>query len=56
MYAKKIKKSSHFFTKKFGRLKKVPYLCTRNRKVVNASLAQLVEHDTLNVGVQGSSP
>ena len=22
----------------------------------NASLAQLVEHDTLNVGVQGSSP
>ena len=42
--------------KKFCRFKKVPYLCTRNRKVVNASLAQLVEHDTLNVGVQGSSP
>ena len=27
------------------------YLCT-----ANASLAQLVEHDTLNVGVLGSSP
>ena len=26
------------------------------RKIANASLAQLVEHDTLNVGVQGSSP
>ena len=25
-------------------------------KIANASLAQLVEHDTLNVGVQGSSP
>ena len=23
---------------------------------ITASLAQLVEHDTLNVGVQGSSP
>ena len=23
---------------------------------IDASLAQLVEHDTLNVGVQGSSP
>ena len=50
------KKSFNFFSKKFGRLKKVSYLCTRNRKVSNASLAQLVEHDTLNVGVQGSSP
>ena len=26
------------------------------RKIANASLAQLVVHDTLNVGVQGSSP
>ena len=51
-----VKKSFNFFSKKFGRLKKVSYLCTRNRKVSNASLAQLVEHDTLNVGVQGSSP
>ena len=24
--------------------------------MIDASLAQLVEHDTLNVGVQGSSP
>ncbi len=27
-----------------------------NAESNNASLAQLVEHDTLNVGVQGSSP
>ena len=45
-----------FLQKKFGGFEKVLYLCTRNRKVSNASLAQLVEHDTLNVGVQGSSP
>ena len=35
------------------------YLCTRKVTETlysNASLAQLVEHDTLNVGVQGSSP
>ena len=35
------------------------YLCTRKgneKSRANASLAQLVEHDTLNVGVQGSSP
>ena len=32
---------------------------TRQNKIsrlLHASLAQLVEHDTLNVGVQGSSP
>ena len=48
-------------TKKFAQNKKVPYICTRNQErkfngLQNASLAQLVEHDTLNVGVQGSSP
>ena len=35
------------------------YLCTRKQKNVdcyNDSVAQLVEHDTLNVGVQGSIP
>ncbi len=42
--------------KYFADSKKPPYLCTRNRKMIDASLAQLVEHDTLNVGVQGSSP
>ena len=35
----------------------MPYICTRNQVIkIDASLAQLVEHDTLNVGVQGSSP
>ena len=35
------------------------YLCTRkqeNTDCHNDSVAQLVEHDTLNVGVQGSIP
>ncbi len=31
------------------------YLCTRNREN-DAPVAQLVEHLTLNQGVQGSSP
>ncbi len=38
------------------RCEKCHYLCTRNHEMIDASLAQLVEHDTLNVGVQGSSP
>ena len=38
------------------RYEKCRYLCTRNHEMIDASLAQLVEHDTLNVGVQGSSP
>ncbi len=40
------------YTKKFCANKNFYYFC----RLKNASLAQLVEHDTLNVGVQGSSP
>ena len=47
----------------FGGFKKTPYLCTRNsaralneNKKHDAPVAQLVEHLTLNQGVQGSSP
>ena len=47
----------------FGGFKNTPYLCTRNSaRVLNevqkhdAPVAQLVEHLTLNQGVQGSSP
>ena len=40
----------------FWRYENSPYICTRNQEMIDASLAQLVEHDTLNVGVQGSSP
>ena len=40
--------------KRFGRTKIKDYLCTR--KTRNALVAQLVEHLTLNQGVQGSSP
>ena len=50
-------------SKKFGGFKNTPYLCTRNStKELNkaiksdAPVAQLVEHLTLNQGVQGSSP
>ncbi len=40
---------------KFGGIKKTSYLC--NRKTKNDALvAQLVEHLTLNQGVQGSNP
>ena len=42
--------------KTFGGLKKSSYLCTRNSEISNALVAQLVEHLTLNQGVQGSSP
>lgn len=38
----------------FCRSKKYIYICTP--KWEKGLLAQLVEHDTLNVGVQGSSP
>ena len=38
----------------FGGMKKSEYLCTRLEK--DAPVAQLVEHLTLNQGVQGSSP
>ena len=48
--------------KKFAYIKNVPYLCIafkgkhfpKSRK--GDSLAQLVEHNTFNVGVLGSSP
>ena len=40
---------------KFGQFKKYVYLCTRKTKS-DAPVAQLVEHLTLNQGVQGSSP
>ena len=39
---------------KFVGNKKNVYLCTRKNQ--NAPVAQLVEHLTLNQGVQGSSP
>ena len=42
--------------KTFGGLKKSSYLCTRNSEIRHALVAQLVEHLTLNQGVQGSSP
>lgn len=53
-----IKKNAFFekIAKKVWRYKFSLYLCTRNQEMIDASLAQLVEHDTLNVGVQGSSP
>ena len=41
------------------RVKNYHYLCTRNRETMQNrfdSLAQLVEHNTFNVGVLGSSP
>ena len=41
--------------KKFGGFAESSYLCTRKTKNV-APVAQLVEHLTLNQGVQGSSP
>ena len=40
---------------KFGQFKNYLYLCTRKTKS-DAPVAQLVEHLTLNQGVQGSSP
>ena len=47
----------------FGGFKNTPYLCTRNSEIQlneatkhDAPVAQLVEHLTLNQGVQGSSP
>ena len=39
----------------FGYIVKSEYLCTRLKKK-DAPVAQLVEHLTLNQGVQGSSP
>ena len=42
-------------TLKFVCTKKNAYLCTRKTKN-DAPVAQLVEHLTLNQGVQGSSP
>ena len=58
-FSQKITEKRIFFEKKFGGKDFLLYLCTRNQvilKSADASLAQLVEHDTLNVGVQGSSP
>ena len=42
----------------FARLAKSMYLCTRKTKnaLLEDPLAQLVEHNTFNVGVLGSSP
>ena len=40
---------------KFVGIKKNNYLCTRKTEE-NAPVAQLVEHLTLNQGVQGSNP
>ena len=40
---------------KFGRFIKNMYLCTRKTEK-DAPVAQLVEHLTLNQGVQGSNP
>ena len=42
-------------SKKFGGIKKTSYLCNRKQEN-NALVAQLVEHLTLNQGVQGSNP
>ncbi len=43
--------------KKFAVRKNIHTFAVPKRKqTVNVSLAQLVEHDTLNVGVQGSRP
>ena len=41
--------------KKFGGIKLTAYLCTR-KTTNDALVAQLVEHLTLNQGVQGSTP
>ena len=51
-------RKTHFFIQKPCRFKKTSYLCTRNRKTTTKddSLAQLVEHNTFNVGVLGSNP
>ena len=43
-------------TKIFGGIEKSSYLCTRKSEISYALVAQLVEHLTLNQGVQGSSP
>ena len=50
-----MKENSHKITKKLAQLKKTAYLCIAFRKSTD-SLAQLVEHNTFNVGVLGSSP
>ena len=42
-------------SKKFCKKKKTSYLCNRKQEN-NALVAQLVEHLTLNQGVQGSNP
>ena len=44
-----------FFPKKFARFKKTSYLCTHFLNEGDP-LAQLVEHNTFNVGVLGSNP
>ncbi len=43
-------------TKIFGGIEKSSYRCTRKSEISHALVAQLVEHLTLNQGVQGSSP
>ena len=45
-----------FFKKYLVDKKKCLIFALAIERLANASLAQLVEHDTLNVGVQGSSP
>ena len=60
MVAKQGQKKLQIFikkvAKKFADCKKCATFALAITKIANASLAQLVEHDTLNVGVQGSSP
>ena len=43
-------------SKKLCNFKKIIYLCTRLTAIRFDSLAQLVEHNTFNVGVLGSNP
>ena len=55
-FKKKRGKKLVFSQKHLVNSKKLPIFAPAIGKIANASLAQLVEHDTLNVGVQGSSP
>ena len=48
--------SLNFFLQFVCFLNKSTYLCTRLTAIRIDSLAQLVEHNTFNVGVLGSSP
>ena len=61
MFSMKKRSSNKKIAEKFCCLKKKAYLCTRNSEMTrkmhqDAPVAQLVEHLTLNQGVQGSNP